>query len=376
VKQICIVEEMGKAVRANLERRAFGFQFPVISCGATYACKTVWGYVPVEPDGSAVFEVPAGRPIYFMAIDAEGRAVQRMRSFTHLRPGEVQGCVGCHEPRNHATSLKRPAAVSRPPVRPRPPEWGGPKGFDYASVVQPVLDRHCVGCHGGTTPAGKVDLSGDRTDFFNVSYETLARGRQGGIFGWGSPYVSWIPSYNGMEQNILEVTPKAWGSPRSKLADIILSGHPDAQGHPRVAVDEAGRRRVIAWMDLNVPYYGTSETAYPEKEGCRRLLPPGLDGILAEVGKRRCAECHSGGAVPRKVWTRITSPHLNDFLLAPLARTSGGTEACGRATFADTADPDYRAILAAFDPVLEELRRRPRMDMPGAKPADVDRSCQ
>ena len=78
----------------------FGFQFPLVSCGATYAPKKLWGFADVNPDGTAAFKVPAEVPIYFMALDAEGRALQRMRSFTHLMPGEVQGCVGCHADRN------------------------------------------------------------------------------------------------------------------------------------------------------------------------------------------------------------------------------------------------------------------------------------
>ena len=50
-----------------------------------------------------VGEVPGGRGVG-CAIDAEGRAVQRMRTFTHLMPGEVQGCTGCHANRNMVTT--------------------------------------------------------------------------------------------------------------------------------------------------------------------------------------------------------------------------------------------------------------------------------
>ncbi|MHC4506046.1 MAG: HzsA-related protein, partial [Planctomycetota bacterium] len=97
IKQIRVVQEIEKSRFAHVNKRAFGFQFPVVSCGATYAPKKVWGHAPVAEDGSARFKVPSCAPIYFMAIDGRGRAVQRMRSFTHLMPGEVQGCVGCHE---------------------------------------------------------------------------------------------------------------------------------------------------------------------------------------------------------------------------------------------------------------------------------------
>ena len=374
IREICVVEEMRKAVRTDVNHRAFGFQFPVISCGATYAGKLVWGYAPVDPDGFACFQIPAGRPIYFMAIDHQGRALQRMRTFTHLMPGEVQGCVGCHEPRHE--TVARPAALHRRPHQLRPPEWGEGVGFDYAAHVQPILDAHCVRCHSGPQPPQQVDLSGDKTDFFNVSYEWLARGRKkSGEAEWDSPYVSWIPTFNGMEQNILEVTPRAWGSPKSPLTEILLSGHPDAEGVARHQLSTSEIRTILAWIDLNIPYYGTSETAYPDRPGCRRAYPADLDRTLADVAQRRCAGCHQDGPVPRRIWTRITNPQLNEFLMAPLARESGGSGACGQPVFASKADPDYQAILQTFEPVLAELRVRPRMDMAGAQPAAVDRNC-
>ncbi len=373
VKRIRVVRELPKTVRIDPSLRAFGFQFPVISCGATYAGKQVLGEVDVAPDGSACFRVPAGVPMYFMALDAQGRAVQRMRSFTHLMPGETQGCVGCHEHRLQGSRPQVSLAGLQPPQDLEPPEWGT-SGFDYSRIVQPVLDQHCVECHHPANAPGKVDLTGGKTDFFNVSYEVLARENQGGR---GSPYVSWIPTYNGQEWNILDIRPKAWGSPQSRLAEVVLSGHPDENGKPRVSLDDASRRRVLAWIDLNVPYYGSSETAYPEAEGCRRIYPHDLDAVLADVGRRRCTGCHEGGKIPRRDWVRITEPEFNDFLLAPLAKASGGTERCGQPVFASKEDPDYQKVRATFEPVLRMLADRPRIDMPGGKPApDVCRICQ
>lgn len=373
VKAIRVVREMPKAVRIDPSLRAFDFQFPVISCGATYAAKTVLGEVPVESDGSACFRVPAGIPVYFMALDAEGRAVQRMRTFTHFMPGEVQGCVGCHE-RRFDTSRPRPTMASAAmPKELRPPEWGV-RGFGYTEIVQPVLDRYCVGCHNPVDAPGRVDLSGGKTDFFSVSYETLARENR---TRRGSQYVSWICTNNGWEWNILDVAPKAWGSPQSRLAEIVLNGHPDAHGKARFQMDPLSRRRVFAWIDCNVPYYSTSETAYPERRGCRQILPENLEAVLADVAARRCAECHPGGKIPRREWVRITEPEFNPFLLAPLARAAGGSQRCSRAVFADRRDPDYQAILTTFDPVTAMLKTRPRMDMPGGVPAaGVCRDCK
>jgi len=369
VKQICVVQEVPKSERAHFWKHPeIGTQFPVVSCGATLSPKQVWGFVPVAEDGSACFKVPANKPIYFMALDGEGRAVQRMRSFTHLMPGEVQGCVGCHEPRDqtsdHASRMR--ATLSTEPRDLSPPEWGL-RGFSYAQIVQPVLDRYCTECHKPPDPPQGLDLTGDRTDFFNVSYEHLAR--EGGR---ANRYTKWIQTVDGQELNILQITPKFWGSPASRLAEVIVSRHPDAEGKPRVAMDAASRQRVLTWIDLNVPYYGTSRSKNHALPGCRGVYPPELDRVLAGVAARRCAACHVSRdgrpAVPRKKWLRVINPQLNEFLLAPLAKSAGGTEKCGRAVFATKDDPDYKAVLKAFDGVKPMLFNPPRDDVDESAP--------
>ena len=55
------------------------------------------GTVPVEEDGSTHFRVPAEKPLYFQAVDADGKAVRTMLSEVYLLPGENRGCIGCHE---------------------------------------------------------------------------------------------------------------------------------------------------------------------------------------------------------------------------------------------------------------------------------------
>ena len=155
IVQIAVVQEIEKSKFADVSRRAFGFQFPVVSCGATYAPKKVWGFARVEADGSAHFKVPAQVPIYFIALDEFGRGIQRMRSFTHLMPGEQQSCVGCHSDRNYVTpnTSARPLAALRPAEELEVPEWGL-RGFSYPHIVQPVLDRYCVECHNATRKDG------------------------------------------------------------------------------------------------------------------------------------------------------------------------------------------------------------------------------
>src|SRR3954462_13456634 len=115
-------------------------------------------------------------------------------------------------------------------------------------------------------------------------------------------------------------------------------------------------RRVLTWIDLNVPYYGTSETENPNSKGCRQIYPSGLDSLLSDVARRRCASCHEGGEIPRAFWTRLEHPELNSFLAAPLARSVGGTGKCGAAVFRDARDPDYLALIKTFDPAIAQLR--------------------
>lgn len=55
------------------------------------------GDAEVHPDGSAAFQVPARVPLYFQALAAHGYAVQTMRIWNTLQPGETFSCVGCHE---------------------------------------------------------------------------------------------------------------------------------------------------------------------------------------------------------------------------------------------------------------------------------------
>ncbi len=275
-------------------------------------------------------------------------------------------------------------AVSRPPESLAPPEWGT-EHFDYSRVVQPVLDKHCVKCHSGPEPPKRVDLTGGKTEWFNVSYDTLSQ-----------RYVSWINTCNGQEANILQITPKAWGSPASKLTPILMGAHVDKEGKPRFTLTDAERRRLFTWIDLNIPYYSTYDMAYPDIEGGRRLVPKDLRARLAEVAQRRCIECHQKGVATRG-YIRVTEPELNDFLAAPLAKAAGGRGSCvakpepdalseletrnskpetAAAIFATKDDPDYQLLLKCFDPLRALLAQKPRMDMPGAQAAKVNCSQQ
>jgi hypothetical protein len=113
------------------------------------------------------------------------------------------------------------------------------------------------------------------------------------------------------------------------------------------------------------------------------MLPQDLQRVMDDVYARRCQACHeskgvqalltwrptkwSGGRGPwGGMGVRVENPQLNDFLLAPLAKSDGGTEQCGDTVFASKQDPDYQAVLNTFEPVTALMQQTPRMDMPGA----------
>ncbi|MCX6908265.1 MAG: hypothetical protein NTY01_09505, partial [Verrucomicrobia bacterium] len=146
---------------------------PTVGLANASPGKQVLGTVPIEADGSAYFRAPAKIGLSFQALDERGQAVQTMRSLTYLQPGESVSCVGCHEQRSNTPASHRTAiARSRPPseIVPGP---DGSKPLSYPILVQPVLDKHCVSCHGGAKPAGKITLTGAAQGRYSISYNAL-----------------------------------------------------------------------------------------------------------------------------------------------------------------------------------------------------------
>lgn len=196
--------------------------------------KQVLGTVPVETDGSAYFRVPAQVPLSFQALDGQGMAIQVMRSETYVQPGETITCIGCHEPRVQAPINREVAALRRPPSVIEPgPEGSNP--FSYPRLVQPVLNRHCVRCHGESDPAGGVTLTGRSDGHYTVSYNALA------------PRVAYS------DQGLIDPlsTPNRFGARGSPLMKLLLSNHHG------VNLNGEDLERLVTWMDSNALFYGT-----------------------------------------------------------------------------------------------------------------------
>ncbi|MHC4434847.1 MAG: HzsA-related protein, partial [Planctomycetota bacterium] len=92
--------------------------------------KRILGTVPVESDGSAMFRVPANTPISIQPLDADGKALQLMRSWMTAMPGEIVSCIGCHEKQNAGPPNQKTIAALRKPSEIE--SWFGPsRGFSF-----------------------------------------------------------------------------------------------------------------------------------------------------------------------------------------------------------------------------------------------------
>ncbi len=231
-------------------------QNPAISLHTHIWIAVLLGIVPVEADGSACFKLPADRNIFLHALDENFMEIQKMRTFVNFQPGETRSCIGCHEHRNQAPVPRHPIALNTPPraIAPQPGDTG-PRPIHYPADVQPVLDRHCVSCHGGAEPKAKLDLAGTPTETFSISYENLLRkGLVNFIQEWTGPDPDkGGPSYvsNGSMMHAEAVPPYTYGSHKSKLLDVLRKGHHD------VKLSREEFVRLVTWVDVNAPFYGS-----------------------------------------------------------------------------------------------------------------------
>ena len=222
--------------------------------------KHIWGTVPVEPDGSAHFLIPAERPVYFQALDENYDELQRMRSYIHLKPGERLSCIGCHEHRQTTPPSKLtalPTALTHEPSTIEPPPWGaGP--FSYQALVQPILENRCAKCHGADDPAGGVDLSAVRDERgVPASFSTLVRPRKDPD---RPPLVDFFDSWWEESWTVPIARPMSFGTAVSPLMEVIDNRHADL---PLNEADRAGiepltpaeRRVITTWIDMNCPLW-------------------------------------------------------------------------------------------------------------------------
>ncbi len=204
----------------------------------SFVAKGDLGLVPVEEDGSANFYAPAGKVLYFEALDKDLNEIQRMRSVVQMQPGERRGCIGCHENRLSTTPSMRPMpqAVRRQPSAAVSPPWGA-GAFAYEKVVQPVWDGKCIQCHDGQDKQQINLTAAADADGVPASYRTLIE----------KGYVHYFDFAWGREHNKAE--PLTFGTLQSKLFKVLDAGHYDVQ------LTREENHRIKCWIDLNCPLW-------------------------------------------------------------------------------------------------------------------------
>ncbi len=244
VRWLRVCETYPKLRHTNPHRADAG-----VSCG--WDMRGVLGFVPVAEDGSASFEVPSDRMIFLSALDENFQEVQRMRNYVTLRPGEIQGCVGCHESPLDASPVRRTTNGPRTPEKIQPPSYGaGPMQFER--VIQPILDARCVVCHDGSQGEKVPDLRGGTF----VKAETIGDPDEGPQHTVTTSFLALLPhvsyyqmtAYGGWKTF---QPPRTMGSGASALMNRLR----DTSCGKELTPDEW--RAFCDWIDCNAPYYGS-----------------------------------------------------------------------------------------------------------------------
>lgn len=238
-----------------------------IGRGGPWEAMRIVGTVPVEEDGSAAFRIPARTPLSLQALDAEGKAVQLMRSWFSAQPGENVSCVGCHEtPRD--TVVPRVSVASRREPREVEPWFGPVRGFDFAREVQPVLDRHCVRCHDGSDPA-MPDLRPEERvpGYRGLPLSKMEKDRllpeireaTGGVLRYTPAYEALLGYVRrvGIEDDVSLLVPGEYHADVSPLIQLLK------KGHGGVRMGDEDWARLVTWIDMNAPCHGTWGEAFP-----------------------------------------------------------------------------------------------------------------
>jgi len=343
IKALRIIESPEK--RSWTGPRGWGGHGEQASCmnWHSFENKRILGTVPVEEDGSAYFEVPGNTYVYFQALDQDGKMVQSMRSGAYLQPGELYGCVGCHEDRvgDVPKMEKKPLAMLRAPSKldgsynlAGLEKGTAPHFYSYMEEVQPLFNKRCVSCHDyGKGPGNKLNLSGDKGAYFNTSYVDL----------WS---LGFIREAGGGPAETLPA--KSWGSHVSKLTKFLY-------GHGKSGITAEERDRVITWMDINAPYWPRYEVAWPENYGGRMPITRGEYNQIQKLCGLNIAWSAKDRRHQREQ-LNFDRPELS----AILERVKG--------------KPAYAEVLKIIQAGKERLKTNPRADMPGFKMCAADQA--
>jgi mono/diheme cytochrome c family protein len=316
----------------------------------------ILGDVPVRADGSVHFRVPADTAVYFQLLDENRMELRRMRSFVSFQPGELRGCVGCHETRASAPASpvqKSAAALASKPDTLILPPWGD-RPVSFLRDVQPVLDRHCTRCHAGLDPAGGLDFSGGL-----VSHDEEVAG-YGHNRAFETMLANNLVALSPARMQDAGITPPfAYGARKSRLITALSDG----KHAERVDLSEEDRLRLVMWADANAPYHDQFVNKRPERPAYDPAADRELLEALREVHGRRCASCHEIDKITRLDWVDLERPERSRFLTAPLAGSAWAGKRCGETVYPDRNDADYARVRSLVFDAAAKAWENPRRDL-------------
>lgn len=276
VKELLILETLPKPIH-------YTDGTEMMSIFGTFMLERIVGTVPVSEEGSAYFELPAGRPFFFLAMDENGHCVKRMHSFTSVMPGENTVCIGCHEERTlspDANDRNRLFKLLRTQPSQIKPVEGVPDVLCFTRDIQPILDRHCVECHNPDREEGGINLSGHWTPLYTISYANLT---------WGNNLLG-----DNRNRAVSNFKPYEMGTGSSRLVKLIEEGH---QG---VKMSPEEQKIIRMWIDVGANFAGTyaSEASggvgyYMANIPVRNEKDWPETPAMREAISRRCDGCHA-----------------------------------------------------------------------------------
>ncbi|GHT17024.1 hypothetical protein FACS1894189_2140 [Planctomycetales bacterium] len=250
-------------------RRNYVSSGPEISVNQSEGVKKIIGTVPIEDDGSISFTAPSGVALHFQLLDENQLALQTMKSFTGVLPGETRGCLGCHESMTRSpVTAKTGKALKRAPSNITPVPWDDIT-VGYERYVQPVLNKYCGECHQNPDHDGfkkfnaalrpgflgfkepYMTLMGSPT--WGTNYKHRPEEKTMGGYGWADTIL--VESYSTHAPAAYSTYPAMTKlSYKSRLVERMMSGK-----HNGVKVSGDDLLRVILWVDAMGPYFGAEE---------------------------------------------------------------------------------------------------------------------
>jgi len=151
-----------------------------------------------------------------------------------------------------------PLALRRPPQGLKG-DVEGSNPFSYPRLVQPVLEKRCVGCHAkhaGKAPDLTARVTGRGRNTYYASYQSLAR-----------KYGFW--NYHHGHRT----TPGQFGARASKLYQMLAAGsHKD-----RAKLTGEEMHRITLWLDCCSVFYGVYERDGGQAQRAGKVAEPTLE---------------------------------------------------------------------------------------------------